>query len=97
MPLFDFECRACGNVFETLVSSPSDPAPCPECASAEVERLFSPIAAGRKVGMTGSDARRSDTARRVREEKRWDGFRAQREKLGLAPRKEGPSDQAHPR
>jgi putative FmdB family regulatory protein len=97
MPLFDFECHACGTVFEELVASSDARAACPACASADVERLFSPIASARKVGLTGADARRSNAGRRVREEQRWDGFRAQRERLGLPPRKSGPSDQAHPR
>jgi putative FmdB family regulatory protein len=97
MPLFDFECHACGTVFEDLVARADAPVPCPACDSADVERLFSRIAAGRKVGLTGADARRSNADRRVREERRWDGFRVQRERLGLPPRKSGPGDQAHPR
>jgi putative FmdB family regulatory protein len=97
MPLFDFECRSCGNVFEELVASADSPASCPACDSAEVERLFSSIAAPRKTGLAGAQARRSNADRRVREEKRWNGFRAQRERLGLPPRKHGPSDQAYPR
>ena len=38
MPLFDFECRACGREFEALVR-PNDPPPsCPGCGSTDLEK-----------------------------------------------------------
>ena len=39
MPIYDFSCRACGNVFEALVRK-DEPA-CPQCASKDLERLVS--------------------------------------------------------
>ncbi len=39
MPIYEFECSACGNVFERLQKlSDSDPADCPECGKPEVKR-----------------------------------------------------------
>ena len=40
MPIFEYQCQSCQNQFELLVSSESQIA-CPECSSAEVNKLFS--------------------------------------------------------
>ena len=40
MPMYDFECKACGNTFETVARLDEKP-PCPSCESADVERLMS--------------------------------------------------------
>jgi putative FmdB family regulatory protein len=37
VPLFDFRCRNCGNLFETLVRTGDSPV-CPSCASADLEK-----------------------------------------------------------
>mgnify|MGYP001164737146 CR=1 FL=1 len=49
MPIFSFACRSCGQEFQTLVRSGETPE-CPSCASAEVERQLSLIAAPNKGG-----------------------------------------------
>ncbi len=42
MPIFDFECRKCGNEFEKLVLKISAPAPeCSACKSADVVKKIS--------------------------------------------------------
>ena len=42
MPIFDFECQSCGNVFEKLVLKSDAPAPnCTACNSGEVEKKVS--------------------------------------------------------
>ncbi len=38
MPLFDFRCRSCGQVFETLVRPNGDAPHCPNCQSADLEK-----------------------------------------------------------
>lgn len=41
MPLFEYECRACHESFETLVTSrTTDAVRCPKCESADVGRLL---------------------------------------------------------
>ena len=40
MPIFEYECRACGHEFELLVR-PRDVPACPECQSQELEKLLS--------------------------------------------------------
>jgi putative FmdB family regulatory protein len=69
MPLYDFACRACGERFEARVSVDELPA-CPACGAGECERLPSAFAGPFTVGVRGRAARRSDAARRVREEQR---------------------------
>jgi len=39
MPLYDFECRKCGNTFEALVLKKAPV--CPKCQSDDLERLLS--------------------------------------------------------
>jgi putative FmdB family regulatory protein len=40
IPLYDYSCKGCANVFEALVRGSSPPV-CPACGSAEVERQLS--------------------------------------------------------
>jgi putative FmdB family regulatory protein len=44
MPLFEFKCADCGHKFEELVMG-SKAINCPECKSADVEKLLSTFAA----------------------------------------------------
>ncbi|MDE7241946.1 zinc ribbon domain-containing protein [Desulfovibrio sp.] len=42
MPMFEFCCRACGEVFEELLRAGDTAAPaCPKCGAAETERRLS--------------------------------------------------------
>jgi putative FmdB family regulatory protein len=44
MPMFDYRCKACDNIFEELVQScevPDDDIICPECGKNQSERLIS--------------------------------------------------------
>ena len=82
MPLYDFECRACGERFEELVAHVDLLPPCPACGAAEVQRLLSPIAPPLRIGLRGADARRSNATRRAREEQRREGFARKREERG---------------
>jgi putative FmdB family regulatory protein len=38
MPIYDFQCRACGRVFDALVRGSAD-TECPDCRSPDLERL----------------------------------------------------------
>lgn len=42
MPIFDFECNACGNTFELLVLGSA--APVCSCGATDLRKLISPIA-----------------------------------------------------
>jgi putative FmdB family regulatory protein len=44
MPIFEYQCGSCGKEFELLVKRYDEGVKCPECGSAEVEKLFSPFA-----------------------------------------------------
>ena len=39
MPVFEYECAACGDRFERLMFSATSSVTCPSCGSAEVEKL----------------------------------------------------------
>jgi putative FmdB family regulatory protein len=46
MPLYEYQCRACGERFEALVRpSDTEPPGCPSCKSKDLERLLSTFAA----------------------------------------------------
>ncbi|ALK09932.1 FmdB family zinc ribbon protein [Blastochloris viridis] len=49
MPIYRYQCQACGADFETLVRSSDTPA-CPSCGSAELEQQLSLIASPAKGG-----------------------------------------------
>jgi putative FmdB family regulatory protein len=58
MPIFEYRCRGCGHEFERLVL-PTTPAPaCPECKSADLEKLLS-TAAVSTDGMRQANALKS--------------------------------------
>ncbi|MBP2227250.1 putative FmdB family regulatory protein [Azospirillum agricola] len=57
MPLYSFRCKACDHGFETLARFSETP-PCPACASVDVTRLVSSIAAEGKSGAIIQGARR---------------------------------------
>jgi putative FmdB family regulatory protein len=49
MPIYEYRCNGCGEVFARLQSistATEDSIPCPECESTETERLLSTFAAG---------------------------------------------------
>ena len=53
MPLFEFQCNSCSNIFEELVFSDKEPA-CPKCHSEKTEKILSRPCRNRS-GMSGQD------------------------------------------
>jgi putative FmdB family regulatory protein len=44
MPIYEYECDNCGNVFEEIVYSvTNDTLPCPKCSSKETKKLMSRV------------------------------------------------------
>ena len=41
MPIYDYECGECRHIFDKLVMSSSTVVTCPECGSANLEKLVS--------------------------------------------------------
>jgi putative FmdB family regulatory protein len=56
VPLYEFECRACGIEFEELVlnATEAENVKCPSCESKEVEKKISSFASVSKNGGSGS-------------------------------------------
>jgi putative FmdB family regulatory protein len=70
MPLYEFDCCACGARFQEIVPAGCT-APCPACGGERVNRAFSQIAPPRvPVGLTGKAAAESNARRREREAER---------------------------
>jgi putative FmdB family regulatory protein len=80
MPLYDFRCTRCGERFEALAAGDERPA-CPACGADQPERVFTPFSGPfTGPGVRGAAARRSDAARKAREEQRQERFAKQRER-----------------
>jgi putative FmdB family regulatory protein len=80
VPLYEFDCQACGAHYEEIVPAGCT-APCPACGGERVNRTFSPIAAaGVPVGLTGGAAADSDARRREREAATKERFVAERKR-----------------
>jgi putative FmdB family regulatory protein len=76
MPLFDFVCTKCRHEFEALVRG-STPPVCPECASAELEKLPSMPALKTEAthGLAMQAAKRRDKAQgfdRMHEQRKYE-------------------------
>lgn len=56
MPLYEYQCRACGKTFEMLrrIKDADTDLECPDCHSVKVERMFSTFASGGGCGPAGS-------------------------------------------
>lgn len=78
MPIYDFECDACGARFEELARADELP-PCPECGAPEPRRLLSQVSPTPRIGLRGAAARRSDATRRAREESKREQRAARRD------------------
>jgi putative FmdB family regulatory protein len=82
VPIYEFECRSCGERFEELVGShvgvDTADLRCPECASAEIERLTSTSYAAIHRRLTPSQRRRLEDKRGTDRGGAKERFRQQR-------------------
>jgi putative FmdB family regulatory protein len=78
VPLYTFACDACRARFDELVPAGAK-APCPQCGSERVTRVYAPIASARlPFGLTGPAARDSNARRSEREAAKREAFSAER-------------------
>lgn len=66
MPLYDFQCRACGHEFEALVRAGQEAPACPSCKTRDIERLLSTFAvsSAEKTQAAARDSRKRQIASR---------------------------------
>jgi putative FmdB family regulatory protein len=78
MPIYEFECEACGARFEELIAA-SDAVPCPACGFERTRRLLSTVSPpGRQA--RGAGVRSDESRRRERES-------ARQERIGEAQKR----------
>ncbi len=53
MPIYEFSCEACGEVFESITGTPLERDACPACGSKKLSRLISGFAARTSVQRRG--------------------------------------------
>lgn len=59
MPLYDYQCRNCGQQFETLVRTGTTPV-CPHCGGADLDKQVSaPVPPGRSKAIIASARRQA--------------------------------------
>jgi putative FmdB family regulatory protein len=81
MPIYEFECEACGARFEELVAAGAA-VPCCECGSERTRRLFSSVAPpGRQP--RGARVRSDESRRREREAARQNRLSESRKRRAL--------------
>ena len=68
MPIYEYECHECQNRFELLVLGSETPA-CPECESADLERLMSLSAVSSDGTRNRNLGRAREGAKKTQEEK----------------------------
>jgi putative FmdB family regulatory protein len=77
VPLYEFDCPACGHGFEELVAVGARAA-CPSCGREDAHRRYSTVARPLRIGLRGAEARRSNAVRRDREAVRREKFVTER-------------------
>lgn len=77
MPIYEYRCCTCGRQFEAVILPKSDPASCPECGSANLERLISQFA----VSSEGTRATNLKSARKAAAKVRRDKQVAEHEAI----------------
>jgi putative FmdB family regulatory protein len=93
MPIYEFECRPCGHRFEELIGShvglEAGEVACPECGSAELDRLISSSHAPVPKQMTPNQRRRLEDKRGTNRGGAKERFKQQRaaEKRAAAERR----------
>ena len=65
MPIYDFKCSKCGEIFEAFVSSPNNKPKCPVCGSEDTEKLFSPPSLIRGETLASSEKTGRGLGRRI--------------------------------
>lgn len=60
MPLYEFECPACGARSESLVAAGTAAIRCPACGEAEAERVFSTYSPNPKLATSPGNRRRQE-------------------------------------
>ncbi|MEP7353076.1 MAG: zinc ribbon domain-containing protein [Acidobacteriota bacterium] len=67
MPIYDYECQECKEIFEVLILKNSDPPQCPACKSLKLEQqisLFAVDSAGTRESSLRGVRAKNDNVRR---------------------------------
>ena len=71
MPIYEYQCEACGHAFEKMMKVRADPPPCPECGADQVQKQVSAAGFILKGGgwykdhyglKSGGDSKKSDSS-----------------------------------
>jgi putative FmdB family regulatory protein len=65
MPIYEFQCPACGSRFERLAAAGTERAACPQCGAPEASRILSAPAPVHRLVKSPGTARRIEDKRGV--------------------------------
>ena len=85
MPIYEYECEACGERFEELVAVTTAEVPCPECGSERTRRLISTVSPPGRMPR-GAGVRSDESRRREREAARTDRISESRKRRAAGER-----------
>ena len=80
MPIYEFECEACGTVFEELIEAGAEPPGCPECGSGKTRRVYT--APAYTKGPTANQRRRMEDRRGTDRGGALERFKQERKREG---------------
>ncbi len=81
MPIYEYQCGACGHQFEALILPKTTGTACPECQGTELERLVSSFAVDSETTRKSNlEAGRRQYAP-IRKEKQWEQMKYEQREL----------------
>jgi putative FmdB family regulatory protein len=78
MPIYEFQCPACGNRFERLAGAGTESAECPQCGAKDASRVLSAPAPGHRLVKSPGTTRRMEDKRGVSRDGAKQRFKEQR-------------------
>ena len=80
MPIYEFECEACGRRFEALVAAGTDACECRDCGSTDTHRVLSAPAAPMHLVKTPRENRKQERKNAQLRERTKADFKARRKR-----------------
>jgi putative FmdB family regulatory protein len=78
MPIYEFQCPACGNRFERLAGAGTESAECPQCGAKDASRVLSAPAPAHRLVKSPGTTRRMEDKRGVSRDGAKQRFKEQR-------------------
>ena len=85
MPIYEFECPACGVRSESLESAGTESVRCPACDAADAVRIISSFSPSPRLALSGGNKRRQESSNRRLHAKTKSDFKVARRRARGGP------------